>query len=571
MRRFLVGLLATIGALVLLLVVGVAAAAWLFLPRDAPELPERVVLTVDLREGLPEIVSADPLMVLGLEREPTFTEVILALDRAVDDARVRGVVARLDGEGPGFAQAQELRDAIAKLRQAGKFALAHADTFGEFGPGTQGYFLASAFDEIHLQPMGSIGLTGLLVETPLLRGLLDKIGVQPELESRGRYKTTPEIFTERELTPAARETLESLADSLYDQITDGIGQGRGLEAAEVAALIDRGPYASADAAEVGLVDGLSYWDELADEATTRAGSGSERVPLLRYLAALEAPPEDAPVVALVHGVGQVRRGNSEYGPARGWLMGGDTVAGALRDAIEDPSVRAILFRIESPGGSPVASETIGREVRRAIEAGKPVIVSMGEVAASGGYWIAMDASSIVASPATLTGSIGVFAGKPVLAELYDELGVNWGRVARGANAEMWSTGLAFDPDERARLETFLDRVYEAFVEGVARGRGLSEAQAEDAAQGRVWTGEQALEVGLVDDLGGFVRAVNLAKEAAGVAPDEMVQLRRFPPDRPPWERLLQVVRQPILALAALQDWLHVLRTGALSAPALVIR
>jgi protease IV len=573
MRRFLVGLLATIGGLALLAIAGAALAVWFFLPAGPPELPERIVLDLDLREGLPEVPSGDPLSVLGLEQELTLSDAVLALDRAASDERVRGVVARLDGDAPGFAQAQELREAIGRLRAAGKFAIAFADSFGEFAPGTRGYYLAAAFEEVALQPLGALGLTALLIETPFLRGLLEKIGVQPDLEKRGAYKTAADTFTERGLTPAHREMLNSIADSLVGQVEAGIAEGRSLEPDGVARLAGGGPYSADEALAARLIDYQRYWDEVIEEAERRAGEGSLRIQLVDYLGATQAAVEaEAPVVAMVYGVGQIQRGDSEYGTAQGWIMGGDTVAGALAEAIDDPEVDAILFRIDSGGGSAVASETIGRQVRRAIAAGKPVIASMGEVAASGGYWIAMDASSIVARPATLTGSIGVLAGKPVLAGLWDKLGVEWGTVQRGESASMWSLNKPFSPQGRARLEAFLDRVYDAFVEGVARGRELPADEVREVAQGRVWTGQQAAELGLVDQLGGFAQALALAKEAAGAAPDEAVELRPFPRARSTLEQILALLEGPFSGLALLQQRLSANPVpGVLSAPPLSIR
>jgi protease-4 len=572
MKRFVVGLLATIGLLALLLAGGAMAAVWLLLPAR-PDLPGEIVLTLDLRQGLNEVAATDPLAVFGLGAAPTLTEVILALDEAGRDPRVKGLVAQLSGEGPGFAQTQELRAALAEFRAQGKFAYGYADSFGEFGPGTRGYYLATAFEQIHLQPVGSLGLTGILIETPFLRGLLDRLRVQPSGDKRGVYKTAADMFLEEELTPPHREVLESLADSLDQQIKSGIGDGRALDPALVARLIDDGPYFALEAQQAGLVDRLSYWDEVIEQAKHAAGAASELVGVADYAQALDEVPADAPVIALIRGIGQIQRGDSDYGPAGGWVMGGDTVAGAIAAAIDDPQVEAILFRIDSGGGSAVASETIGHQVRRAVEEGKPVIVSMGDMAASGGYWIAMDASRIVAGAGTLTGSIGVFAGKPVLDRFWQEVGVNWGRVQRGENADMWSLGLDFDVRGRARLEAFLDRIYEAFIEGVARGRQMSESDVRKAAEGRVWTGAQAKELGLVDDLGGFERALELAREAIGLARDRPVELRPFPPARAPWEQALDLFGGAPIGLDAARSW--VLRwlaaPGVLSAPPLLLR
>jgi protease-4 len=537
----------------------------------SPRVPMQMIVTLDLRDELPEIDGGSPLGALGLAPSATLIDITMALERAGRDPRVRGLLARLDGDGPGLAQAQELRAALARFRDQGKFAYAHADSFGEFGPGTVGYYLATAFDEIHLQPLGGLGLTGILIETPLLRGLLDKLGIEPAGAKRGAYKSAADMFTDSALSPAHRESLESLADSLDTQIKSGIAEGRAMAVAEVARLIDGGPYLAEAAHAAGLVDRLSYWPEVVERAQARAGAGSELVPVREYLQASDARPDGAPVLALVRGVGQIQRGDSDYAPMGGWIMGGDTIAKALADAADDPEVSAILFRVDSGGGSAVASETIGREVRRAVAQGKPVIVSMGAAGASGGYWIAMDASRIVAEPGTLTGSIGVFAGKPVLAEFWNEIGVNWGQVARGANATIWSTLVGFDGRARARLDAFLDQVYAAFADGVARGRKMSREEVLEIAQGRVWTGQQAKEIGLVDELGGFVRALALAKEAAGIAPDQPVELRPFPRPLGLWEEALKLLGDPPGFIGTVRAWLQALSPGLLSAPPVVIR
>src|SRR5690606_4514334 len=574
MRRFIVGFLATLGALGLLFVIGVVIAVWQLLPPAPPEVPERAVLTVDLREALDEAAPTDPVAQLGIGRRLTLAELVLALERAGDDPRIAGLVARISGHGPGLAQIQELRDAVARFRAEGKFALAYSDSFGEFGPGTAGYYLATAFDEVHLQPHGGVGLTGLLAQTPLLAGLLEEVGVQPALARRGPYKTFADMFTEEELTPEHREMLEALLDSLFDQIVAGIAHGRDLAESEVARLIDAGPYLAEEAEPIGLIDRLSYEDQVREIARERAGAGAELLSIEDYAARIEPleAADDDPAVALIYGLGQIQRGESNYGGVLGgFVMGADTVAEAFAAAVADPEVGAILFRIDSGGGSAVASETIARAVRRAIEAGKPVIVSMGETAASGGYWIAMDSTTIVAQPATLTGSIGVVAGKMVLRDLSDRLRVNWGSVQRGENADMWSPLEAYDAAGQARLQAFVDQTYEAFVGGVARGRGLPEDKVRAVAAGRVWTGAQALEHGLVDELGGFARALELAKEAAGIAPDQPVDLRLFPKRRPAWQEVLDLLGSSPGVLDLARSWLQLLRPGVLSAPPLLIR
>ena len=573
MRRFVIGFLASLGAIGLLLVIGTAIAVWQLLPPAPPEVPQRAVLTVDLREALDEAVPTDPLAQLGIRHRLALGEVLLTLERAGGDPRVMGLVARVSGEGPGLAQIQDLRDAVARFRGAGKFALVYTDSFGEFGPGTGGYYLATAFDEIHLQPLGGLGLTGLLAQTPLLGALFERMGVDPALDRRGPYKTFADTFTEQELTPQHREMLEALVDSLFSQIVIGIARGRNLDEGEVGRLIDAGPYLAEEAEPAGLVDRLSYQDEVYEFARERAG-GAELLSLEDYAARIEPfkVADDAPVVALIYGLGQIQRGDSDYGGALGgFVMGADTVTEAFAAAVDDPEVGAILFRVDSGGGSAVASETIARAVRRAVEAGKPVIVSMGDTAASGGYWVAMSSTKIVAQPGTLTGSIGVVAGKMVVRDLLERLDVRWGSVQRGDNADMWSPLEGYDAAGRARLQAFLDQVYEAFISGVARGRDLPKEKVRAAAEGRVWTGAQAHERGLVDELGGFVRALELTKEAAGIAADQAVELRVFPEQRAPWQEVLELLGDSPGLIDVARSWLQLLRPGVLSAPPLVIR
>src|SRR5918995_815672 len=338
MRRIILGFLASLGAIALLLVVGVAIAVWRLLPPGPPDVPARAVLTVDLREALDEAAPTDPLAQLGLRRRLTLDNLLLTLERAGGDPRVAGLVARVSGEGPGVAQVQELRDAVARFRAQDKFAFAYTDSFGEFGPGTRGYYLATAFDQIHLQPLGGLGLTGLLVQTPLLGAFLEELGVEPELDKRGPYKTAADVFAEERLTPEHREMLEALLDSLFGQVVAGIAEGRDFEASEVERLIDGGPYLAEEAEPAGLVDALSYEDQVFEFARERAGDGTQLLSLEDYAARVGPlePADNAPVVALIHGLGRIQRGDSDYGGALGgFVMGADTVVDAFSAAVDE--------------------------------------------------------------------------------------------------------------------------------------------------------------------------------------------------------------------------------------------
>jgi len=528
MRRLIVGFFAVIGALFCVIIAALVALAIWGSPASAP-VAEGTVLSLNLTEALADTAPREGLSALLGEAKPTLHDVLDAIERAGNDAKVKGVFARVGGDDVPTAQAQELRDAIAALRAKGKFTIAYADTIGEFGQGTHAYYLAAGFDEIWLQPQGVVGVAGLRSETPFLRGLIDKLGVVPSFDHREEYKTAMNIVTEQQMTPPHREESEAILQSVFGQIVRGIAKGRKLEEAQVRALIDRGMLLPDEALQAHLIDHLGYRDEAEQAAKTHAGKGAELVTTLNYLDRAGRPHEKGPTIALIYGTGLIQRGSSTPNPlSASGLMGADTVVRAFDKAAGDGDVKAILFRVDSPGGSAVASETIWRAVLRAHERGKPVIVSMGAVAGSGGYYIAAPADKIVAEPATLTGSIGVLAGKFVLSGLWEKLGITWGTLNEGASADMFSTLQDFSPPERQRFEAFLDAAYGTFKDRVAQGRKLSGDAVESVAKGRVWTGEDAKARGLVDELGGLGTALHLAKQAAKIADDQEVDLKLYP-------------------------------------------
>jgi protease-4 len=529
MRRFLLGLLAAIGLTAVLFVVGTGAAIWYFAD-TRPSLPEAIVLTADLNRGLAAGASQEPLSELVFGSSPTLRDFLDAVERAGDDARVKALYVHIADDVLGLATSQEVRDAIAAFRAKGKFALAFSESFGEFGPGTRPYYVATAFDEIWLQPLGSVGLIGLRTEIPFVRGTLDRLGIKPSFSHREQYKTAMNSLTETAMTPPQREEIESLLGSASGQIVRGIAVSRSLPEAQIGELIDRAPLFAEEAKEAKLVDRIGYRDEAVARVRERAGSADvELMSLSRYLDGAGRPHKSGPKIALIYGTGIVTQGGGKESPVGGTAeLSARKVTRAFRQAAHDDDVRAIVFRIDSPGGSAIASETIWREVVRARERGKPVIVSMGNVAGSGGYYIAAPADKIVAHPATLTGSIGVLAGKLVLGGLLDKLGVTEEAVQRGANSGMFSTFEDFSPAGRARLEAFLDVTYRGFKDRVAEGRRMSAEQVDAVAKGRVWSGEEAKANGLVDALGGYDVAFRLAKEAAKIPADRQFELAVFP-------------------------------------------
>ena len=545
--KCLVGLFASVGFLAVLLGLGLGAVVPQFdvfgwSPRKQA-VPDNSVIQLDLAAGLIDTRPENLLSRASLGDAVVLHEAIEAIDAAARDPKVEGLVARL-GRGPlGIADAQELRDAIRAFRDTGKFALAFSESFGEGGDGTLHYYLASAFESIWLQPSGGLDITGFALQSPYLREALNDLGVEPQFDQREAYKGAMAMFAEERLPEPQRQNLQRLADSWLRQVSTGIARERGLQPAVTRALIDRAPFLAADAQKRGLVDELGYWDQLDDEVVRRAGEDSEYLSLADYIERRDRGTEDGeerPVIARIHGLGPVMLTRSENDPPFGEVvMGSDTVAGAIADAVDDDSVAAIVFRVDSPGGSYVASDTIWREVRRARDLNKPVIVTMGNVAASGGYFVAAPAAKIVAQPGTVTGSIGVVAGKFVLNGLWNDLGVTWDGVQAGSNAGIWSANKPFSPKEWAKLQAFLDMVYGDFTAKVAEGRNLTKEQTRAAAQGQVWTGSDALERGLVDSLGGYSQALVLAREAAGLEPDAAVEIRDFPKARDPLEAFVE--------------------------------
>ena len=486
-----------------------------------------ILLELDLAHPIVETEPDDPIAKLRTRGKPRLRPILRTLHDAGDDERVVGLVARVGAAGQTLAQVQEIRTAVAAFRASGKPTVAWAETFGETAPGSIPYFLATAFDEIWLQPSGDVNLIGLSAEVQFLRGLLDKVGVEPQINQRYEYKNAVDRLLRSEMTDAHREAIGRLTESSWEQVVQGIAEARGLKPHEVQAVADRAPLLAQDAIEARLVDRVGYRDEVYTSLRRKVGADVKLLfadkwtrpekPVARVLR--QVKQKKAPGVAVVDGYGAVVMGRSRRSPLQGQMMGSDTVSAALRAAVKDERVRAIVFRVDSPGGSYVASDTIWREVVCAREAGKPVIVSMGAVAGSGGYFVACPADVIVAEPGTITGSIGVFGGKAVTAALTDKLGVSYGAVQQGRNALMFSTHRTFDANELERLDAFLDHVYDDFTSKVASGRNMSQDDVQAIAKGRVWTGADAAERGLVDTLGGLRDAVRIARERADLPAD----------------------------------------------------
>jgi protease IV len=506
-------------------------------------VPNGCVLELDLRAAPPETSGLDPLAIItGGGRPLVLREAVAALHRAAEDPRVAGLIARVELPAAAAGPVQELREAIAAFA-AVKPSLAWAETY----PGTLSYYLASAFGEVWMQPSGTVGLIGFATNALFLRDALDKAGIEAQFVARGEYKSAANLFTQDRYTDAHREADTRLLESLRGQVWQAIAESRNIGQDALDGLADRAPLLRDAAVDSGLIDRIGFRDEayariaeLVDgEADSPTDADSDDAPprlfVTRYARATGPGGPSVPgrgpksTIAVVTVAGPIvsGRGGSRV-PFGSSNAGGDTIAAALREAAHDDSVSAIVLRVDSPGGSVTASETIWREVKRARESGKPVVASMGAVAASGGYYVSMCADAIVANPGTITGSIGVITGKLVARDLKERLGVGSDALRTNANADAWSINAPFTPEQQAQVEAEADLFYTDFVERVADGRNLSVDAVDAVARGRVWTGADALGHGLVDELGGLRAAVRKAKVLAGLDVDDKVRLVSYP-------------------------------------------
>ncbi|MGA7131909.1 MAG: signal peptide peptidase SppA [Mycobacterium sp.] len=511
-------------------------------------VPSGCVLELDLRVAPPETGGMDPLAIITGSRRPlSLREAVSALHRAADDSRVAGLIARVQLPAAAAGPAQELREAVAAFT-AVKPSLAWAETY----PGTLSYYLASAFSEVWMQPSGTVGLIGFATSALFLRDALEKAGLEAQFVARGEYKSAANLFTQDRYTDAHREADTRLLESLRAQVWQAIAESRNVGYDSLDRLADQAPLLRDVAVTSGLIDRVGFRDEAytriaelvgAKGLSPRSGDvdaddAPPRLYLSRYARATGpggSPRPSMPgrksrsTIAVVNVAGPIvsGRGGSRL-PFGSSNAGGDTIAAGLREAASDDSVSAIVLRVDSPGGSVTASETIWREVKKARERGKPVVASMGAVAASGGYNVSMGADAIVANPGTITGSIGVVTGKLVARDLKDRLGVGSDAVRTNANADAWSINAPFTPEQHAQVEAEADLFYQDFVQRVAEGRKLSVEAVDAVARGRVWTGADALEHGLVDELGGLRTAVRRAKVLAGLDEDDKVRLIGYP-------------------------------------------
>jgi protease-4 len=536
-RWGLIALLVALAALVLGVLL-VAAGLSSLMKGPAVSVKPDSTLVVSFDRPLQEL-APDPLLTqLFHVKVYSVYEVEEALDRAARDERIKSVLVEVGAVPAGFGKIQEMAESLRRFQKSGKPVWAYFESAGNGG-----YYLAASADRVLAPPSGSLMLTGLLAEVPFYRGVLDKLRVEPQLYHIGAYKSYSDTFMRKEMSEAHREAMNAVLDSLYGQMVEGVARGRKLSPEAVRALVDRGFFWGPELKAKGLVDDLLYRDQLEAELRKVNGNAEKwnHVSLEAYVKDRRVDPFRGArqTVALVLASGGIVSGEGDgTQAASGGNIGSDTVVKWLRQAGEDRDVKAVVLRVDSPGGSGLASDVIWRQVQ-VLRKSKPVVVSMSDVAASGGYYISMGADGIVAQPGTITGSIGVVTGKFVLKGLYDWIDYRQEVMKRGSNADMLSAAVRFSPEQEALLMEHMGAFYRDFVTKAAEGRRLSYDQVDRVAQGRIWTGEDALKLGLVDRLGGIPEALDLAREKAGIAKDQPVKIRVLPRPKNFLESFLQ--------------------------------
>jgi protease IV len=550
-RRGFALLFTLLGFAVFVSIVGFVALYVLF--AREPAVPAKSTLVLRIGGDLSEIMPSDVVGYLRGTRTPTVRSLVDNLRKAKVDSRIRAVLLKPTGfESPFWGKVQEIRDAVIDFKKSGKPIYAYLEYAGD-----REYYLATAADKIFVMPSSPLDLVGVATYELFLRGTLDKIGAYPDLHHVGAYKTAVNTFTQKGFTPTHKEMDESLNRDLYEQLVRGIADGRKKNDAEIRALIDDGPFMPEDALRAGLIDDVAYEDQV--EEKLRAGERAARIDGDDYTRVTVSSMglNSGPRIAVIYAVGAISSGKSGYDTVNGAVAGSDTLIEYIRRARRDGSVRAIVLRIDSPGGSAAASDAIWRElmITKQERADRPLVASMSDLAASGGYYVAMPAQVIVAQPSTLTGSIGIFGGKIVTGGVYEKLGAHIDSTSMGRHAEINSPARPYNPEEVKKLQQQLQAFYDQFVEKVADARHSTPEKIDALAQGRVWSGRQAKQNRLVDELGGLDRAVAIAKERAKISTESDVELVVYPPRKSFYELLSEQVSGASDSVA-LGTWLN---------------
>lgn len=527
--------------LVVLLVVGLIGLIYISRTMNQPSVASNSVLILNVSGDLPDYVPEEPLAkAFGIRQPASFTSLLTQLRKAKVDNRIGAVKLDIDFPNIGWAKADELRDAVNDFRSSGKPVYAYM----EMGTNRE-YYIATAADKIFLPPAGELFIQGFAAEAMFYKGSLDKLGIEAEVIQIGpKYKNAPDRYTRKEMGEGQREVINALLDEYFTRYTTGIAESRKKSVEDVRAIIDKAPYNATQAKNLGLIDDALFPDQIDDDLKAKLGyKTDDKLRTVKGGEYREIPADSLGLnsgerVAVIFASGAINTGRSSSGFG-GEMVGSDTVVSAVNDAAADRSIKAIILRVDSPGGSALASDLMWRAIERAKEK-KPVVVSMSDVAASGGYYISCNANKIIAGPSTVTGSIGVFMGKPVVKGLYDWLGITNEYVMRGKNAGLFRETEKWTPDERAKMVELTNSIYfDDFLPKVSKGRGLSAEAVNTIGQGRVWTGTQAKANGLIDDFGGLEKAISVAKELAGLSADKDVRRVVFPEPRPFFESFFE--------------------------------
>ncbi len=541
-----------LGALMLIMMVIIFWSASKVVNEEPPKLPNEMVLFLRMEKSLPDKRGAqDYFSQFGLAPAAlTTSELVDALDKAATDNRVKGFVLSLRSGGYELAQLQEIRNAVLKFKKSGKFTKVYAPSYGEAGSGLGMYYLASSFDEIWMQPVGVVSIAGLNAEMPYFKDILERYGVKGQFFQRKEYKNAMENLTANEMSPSSRQMMTELIGDLGNQVTIGVAKDRKKVSKNFRSLVDQGLFTDDEALKAGLIDRLDYGDVLLSEIRIQLDGKEDSkktgfTDVADYATLTKKSNSSKSRIAVVHIHGMIMDGGGSSPLAFDEKSADATViAQAIRDAASDKNVSHIVVRVNSPGGSPSASESIRRAIVWAKEKKqKPVIVSMGSTAASGGYWISANADKIYADAATLTGSIGVVGGKFDASGLFEKYGVNWDGVSYGKNAGMWAMNRGFNAAEQERFEATLDNVYDHFIKIVAEGRKLKPDQVEEIAKGRVWTGRQAKEIGLVDQIGGLDMVLDDISKSKALENRHKLAVVDYPPPENPLEELFNMVKR----------------------------
>lgn len=507
----------------------------------AAEVPEKAILVVDFNENYAEIRSDDLFTEFSGVPSLSFYDLIKAINLAALDPKVKAFIGNVSVSGLGLAQIEDLREAVKVFRSTGKKAYLYSTGFGSFGQGMREYYLATAFDEIWMQPTTEVGITGVSIEVPFVRGLLDKFGIKPEFYARHEYKNAAASLLNKEFSKEYQSEMKKLGGGIFEKMIEDMAEARGIAKKEIEKAVNEAPIAAEKALELKLIDKISYKPDLIEQVMN--DTNAEMVNVLDYALNIKEGKKNRPTVALMVLDGMITEGESMSSPLQGEAaVGADTVARQLDEIAQDENIKALVLRINSPGGSYTASNEIWYAIMR-MKSKKmiPVVVSMGDYAASGGYFVALAGDYIIAEPLTITGSIGVLGGKMVLSELWKKLDINWGEVKFGKNAGILSSNHVFSPAEKVIFNRSLDNIYKDFTEKTATIRDINPNEMDRLARGRVWLGLDAVDNKLVDALGGINAAVAKAKELGGIEPKTRFNITYYPKRRSFQEKLAQML------------------------------